>query len=330
MIFYKMKRVLTGIQSSGSPHLGNILGAVLPAIELANQKETESFLFIADMHSATTLRDPYLIRENAYATAATWLAFGMDTKRNAFYRQSDIPEVAELAWYLSCLTPVPMLFNAHSYKEKSDNLSKVNAGVLSYPVLMAADIILYDAHLVPVGKDQRQHLEITRDIAGVFNRTYGETFVIPRAKISEDVMVIPGTDGRKMSKSYGNTIDIFLPEKKLKKQIMKIVSDSKSIEEPKDPQADYTFSLYSLLASKQEIEQMKHNYISGNFGYGTAKKMLYELIIKKFKKEREQFNHYMNNLQLIDNELSKGAEKAREVALLKMKTVRKRVLGQSA
>ena len=322
-----MKRILTGIQSSGRPHLGNILGAILPAIELANQKEIESFLFIANMHSATLLRDPNLIRENTYATAATWLAFGVDTENNAFYRQSDIPEVAELAWYLNCLTPIPMLMNAHSFKEKSDNLSQVNAGVFSYPVLMAGDIILYDAHVVPVGEDQKQHLEMTRDIAGTFNRVYGETFVIPESKISEHVMVIPGTDGRKMSKSYGNTIDIFLPEKKLRKQIMKIVSDSKSLEEPKDPEYDHTFSLYRLLASKEQIEQMRQNYLNGNFGYGTAKQMLYDLIINKFKKEREQFDYYMNNLPLIDKELSKGAEKAREVALPKMQMVRERVLG---
>ena len=322
-----MKRILTGIQSSGSPHLGNILGAVIPAIELSNKNEIESFLFIADMHSATTLRDPNSIKENAYATAATWLAFGMDTETNAFYRQSDIPEVAELAWYLSCLTPVPMLMNAHSFKEKSDNLSEVNSGIFSYPILMAADILLYDAHEVPVGKDQKQHLEITRDIAGIFNRTYGNTFVVPKARISKSLMEIKGTDGRKMSKSYGNTINIFLPEKQLRKQIMKIVSDSKSLEEVKDTESDHTFALYSLLASKEETEQMKLNYLNGNFGYGTAKQMLYELIVEKFKKERELFDYYMSNKSAIDKELSRGAKKARKVALAKMQIVRKKVLG---
>ena len=204
-----MSRILTGIQSSGRPHLGNLLGAIIPAIKLSQQTGNESFFFIADLHSLTTIKDANVRKENVQAVAAAWLAFGFDIERNVLYRQSHIPEVCELTWYLDCFTPFPMLANAHSFKDKSDRLADVNAGLFTYPVLMTADIILYNAHFVPVGKDQRQHVEMARDIASTFNNLYGETFIVPEVRIEEEVMTIPGTDGEKMSKSYGNFIDIF-------------------------------------------------------------------------------------------------------------------------
>nr|MCU0399357.1 tryptophan--tRNA ligase [Cyclobacteriaceae bacterium] len=228
-----MTRILTGIQSSGRPHLGNLLGAIIPAIKLSKNPDNESFFFIADLHSLTTIKDSQVRSDNVRAVAAAWLAFGFDVEKNYLYRQSRIPEVCELAWYLNCFTPFPMLANAHSFKDKADRLSDVNAGLFTYPVLMTADIILYDANVVPVGKDQKQHLEMARDIATSFNLQYGETFVIPEARIEEHLMVIPGTDGQKMSKSYGNIIDIFLPDKQLLKQIKSIVSDSTPLEAPK-------------------------------------------------------------------------------------------------
>ncbi|PSR56432.1 tryptophan--tRNA ligase [Adhaeribacter arboris] len=320
-----MSRILTGIQSSGRPHLGNLLGAIIPAIELSKNSANDSLYFIADMHSLTTVRDAQLLRQNTYAVAAAWLAFGFDTHRNIFYRQSDVPEVTELTWYLSCLTPYPMLANAHSFKDKSDRLSDVNAGLFIYPVLMTADIILYDAEFVPVGKDQMQHLEIARDIATAFNNTYGETFVVPQAKIDEAVMTVPGTDGTKMSKSYGNIIDIFVEDKALRKTVMSIISDSKTLEEPKVPEQDTTFALYSLLASPEETETMRQNYLAGNYGYGHAKQALFELIMRKFKQERELFTYYMNNLSEIDQKLAEGAAKAREIGSGVLARVRERL-----
>jgi tryptophanyl-tRNA synthetase len=309
-----MARILTGIQSSNVPHLGNILGAIQPAIKLSEQPGNDSLFFIADLHSLTTIKDGEARRNNVYATAATWLAFGFNTEKNIFYRQSDIPEVCELTWYLSCFTPFPMLANAHSFKDKSERLSDVNAGLFTYPVLMAADIILYDADIVPVGKDQLQHLEMTRDIAKSFNHQYGDTFIVPEAKIDEEVMVVPGTDGQKMSKSYNNFINIFLPEKELKKVVMSIITDSTPLEEPKNPDVDNVFALYKLLASTEQTAQMRKNYEGGNYGYGHAKKELLELILEKFKKEREQFNYFMQNKSAIEEELKKGAEKARAIA----------------
>ncbi|MCL4154889.1 UNVERIFIED_CONTAM: hypothetical protein GTU68_018220 [Idotea baltica] len=243
------------------------------------------------------------------------MAFGFDTDKNTFYRQSKIPEVCELTWYLSCFTPFPMLANAHSFKDKSDRLSDVNAGLFIYPVLMACDILMYDANTVPVGKDQRQHLEITRDIASTINRQYGDDiFVMPEAQISEEVMTVPGIDGQKMSKSYGNIIDIFQPDKKLRKSVMQIVTDSKGLEEPKDPDSDNVFALYSLLASEAQIAEMRANYEGGNYGYGHAKQALYELIVEKYAKERETYNYYMENLDELNAKLEAGEEKARKVA----------------
>ena len=307
-----MSRILTGIQSTGRPHLGNLLGAILPAIELSKNPTNDSLYFIADLHSLTTVRDPDLLRANTYAVAAAWLACGFDTEKNLFYRQSDVPQVTELTWYLSCFTPYPMLANAHSFKDKSDKLSDVNAGLFTYPVLMAADILLYDAEIVPVGKDQIQHLEIARDIASAFNARYGETLVLPEARVDAQLMTIPGTDGAKMSKSYGNTIDIFLPEKDLLKTIKTIISDSTPLEAPKNPDEDTTFKLYSLLATAEETAAMRRNYEAGGYGYGHAKKELYELILRRFAPERERFNFYMNNLPELDAQLAIGAKRARE------------------
>ena len=320
-----MSRILTGIQSTGRPHLGNLLGAILPAIELSKNPANDSLYFIADLHSLTTVRDPELLRQNTYAVAAAWLACGFDTEKNLFYRQSDVPQVTELAWYLSCFTPFPMLANAHSFKDKSDKLSDVNAGLFTYPVLMAADILLYDAEIVPVGKDQIQHLEIARDIATTFNSRYGDTLTLPEARVDAQLMTIPGTDGAKMSKSYGNTIDVFAPEKELLKTIKTIISDSTPLEAPKNPDTDTTFKLYSLLASPTEIDTLRANYEAGGYGYGHAKKELYELILRRFAPERERFNFYLNNLPELDTKLAEGARRAQEYGTGVLAKVRQKV-----
>ena len=320
-----MARILTGIQSSGTPHLGNLLGAIIPAIELSKDPNNESLFFIADMHSLTTIRDANLRKENTYATAAAWIALGFDTERNLFYRQADIPQLCELMWYLNCLTPYPMLANAHSFKDKSSKLHNVNAGLFTYPVLMAADILLYDAHIVPVGKDQIQHIEMTRDMAGAFNHIYGETLIEPEVLIDKKVMTIPGTDGQKMSKSYNNFINIFLPDKKLRKQIMSIETSSTALEEPKETEDCNVFTLYNLLASEADRAQMKANYEGGNYGYGHAKQALFELITNKYADERTRFNELMNNQSLIEEELQKGAVKARKIAEDVLRRVRTKV-----
>lgn len=309
-----MARILTGIQSSGRPHLGNLLGAIIPAIQLSQKPGNESFFFIADLHSLTSIKDSGVRTANVQAVAAAWLAFGFDIEKNFLYRQSRIPEVCELAWYLNCFTPFPMLANAHSFKDKSERLSDVNAGLFTYPVLMTADIILYDAQFVPVGKDQRQHVEMARDIATTFNSIYGETFVVPEAKIEEQVMTIPGTDGQKMSKSYGNIIDIFLHDKELLKQIKTIKTDSTPMESPKNPDVDNVFAIYSLLATTEEKETLRKKYLAGNYGYGHAKQELYDLIVKKFSKEREAFNYYMSNVPELEKKLEIGEDKARVIA----------------
>lgn len=317
-----MARILTGIQSSGRPHLGNVMGAILPAIALAEDQKNESFFFIADLHSLTTIKDGPTRVENVNAVAAAWLAFGFDTEKNLLYRQSRIPEVCELTWYLNCHTPFPMLANAHSFKDKADRLADVNAGLFTYPVLMTADIILYDAQFVPVGKDQKQHLEMARDIANTFNIKYGETFVLPEVLIDENVMTIPGTDGQKMSKSYGNTIDLFQPDKQLRKQVMSIITDSTPLEEPKDPDSDHVFALYRLLASPEQTAELRKKYLAGNYGYGHAKQELFELIITRFAKERELFNFYINNLPELNKKLEEGEAKARAIAQKKLALLR--------
>lgn len=320
-----MARILTGTQSSGRQHLGNILGAIKPAVELSKSTSNESFLFIADLHALTSIKDGKQIAENTHATASAWLAMGLDTEKTVFYRQSDIKEVCELAWILNCFTPFPMLENAHSFKDKSANLADVNAGLFTYPVLMAADILLYDAQIVPVGKDQKQHLEMTRDIAGAFNHRFPDTFILPESRIQEEVMTIPGIDGRKMSKSYNNYIDIFLPEKELRKKVMSIVTDTRSLEEPKDPESDNVFKIYSLLAKKEETLVLRNLYLEGNFGYGTAKQMLFEKILALFSTERLRFNEYYENRDLVSSELKKGAEKARQIATTVLNRTRKQL-----
>ena len=309
-----MARVLTGIQSSGIPHLGNILGAIIPAVNMSKKGGNESLFFIADLHSLTTLKNPEEVKKNTYATAAAWLAFGFNTNNNIFYRQSDISEVTDLMWILNCFTPYPMLANAHSFKDKSNNLSDVNSGLFTYPVLMAADILLYDADIVPVGKDQLQHIEMTRDIAGGFNHLMGETFVLPEGKTENNVMTVPGIDGQKMSKSYRNTINIFCEEKVLKKQVMQIITDSIPLEEAKDPSQCNVFNIYKLLANKEETKTMENNYRKGNYGYGHAKNTLLELILSKFSNERRVYNELMANTNLIEDQLLLGAEKARKIA----------------
>ena len=320
-----MARILTGIQSTGTPHLGNILGAILPALEMAKRPENESFLFIADMHSLTQIKDGELLRKNTYATAAAWLAFGLDISKTVFYRQSDVPMVSELAWYLSCFFPYQRLTLAHSFKDKADRLEDVNAGIFTYPMLMAADILLYDAHQVPVGKDQLQHLEMTRDVASRFHTKFGETFVLPEAKLQEATMYVPGTDGGKMSKSRGNIIDIFQPDKKLRKQLMGIVTDSTPMESPKNPDTDTVFALYKLLASEDQIQEMRSNYTGGNYGYGHAKQALYELVLDKFSTARDQFNYYMSHLDEVDDALAIGAEKAKKIGQEVLSRVREKV-----
>ena len=308
-------RILTGIQSSGRQHLGNLLGAILPAIKLANEGTNDSFLFIADLHSLTTVKDPVLRKENLYATAAAWLACGLDTNKTVFYAQSHVPQCTELTWYLNCFTPYPMLANAHSFKDKSDKLSDVNAGLFDYPVLMAADILLYDANLVPVGKDQRQHLEITRDIASAVNRHAGmELLVVPEARIDEQVMTIPGTDGQKMSKSYKNVVDVFLPEKELKKQIMGIVTDATPLEAPKDPEKCNVFQLYRLVAAPEQTADLAQRYRAGGLGYGHAKTELLSVLLERFAEERLRFDALMAQPAAIDEALAEGARKAAAVA----------------
>ncbi len=320
-----MSKILTGVQSTGTPHLGNLLGAILPAIKMSNDPKNESFLFIADMHSLTQIKDGNQLRENTYSTAATWLACGLDINKTVFYRQSDIPQVTELSWYLSCFFPYQRLTLAHSFKDKADRLADVNAGLFSYPMLMAADILLYDAEVVPVGKDQLQHLEMTRDVASRFNNLVGEILIIPEAKIHDDTKLIPGIDGEKMSKSRENTINIFLNDNQLHKQIMSIKTDSLSLEDPKNPDSDTIFALYKLLASENQIQKMRANYEGGNYGYGHAKQALYELILEQFSTIRERYNHFINHKNEIDEALEIGAKKAIIVADTVLKRVREKI-----
>lgn len=320
-----MSKILTGIQATGTPHLGNLMGAIMPAIQMANQPENESYLFIADLHSVTQIKEGETLRENTYSVAAAWLAFGLDISKVVFYRQSDVPQTTELSWYLSCFFPFQRLTLAHSFKDKADRLDDVNAGLFSYPMLMAADILLYDAEFVPVGKDQLQHIEITRDVASRFNHQMGEVFVLPEAKIQEDTMYIPGTDGHKMSKSRGNIINIFLDDKALRKQIMTIETDSTPLEEPKNPDTCNVFALYKLLASEDQIATMRSNYLGGNYGYGHAKQAFFELLVERFKTEREKYNYYMNNLTEVDKALVEGATKASAKANEVLQRVRQKL-----
>jgi tryptophanyl-tRNA synthetase len=320
-----MARILTGVQSTGTPHLGNLLGAILPAIEMANNSKDSSFLFIADLHSITQIKDGEELKNNTYSTAATWLACGLDTDKVAFYRQSDVPQVTELSWYLSCYFPYQRLKLAHSFKDKADRLDDVNSGLFTYPMLMAADILLYDAQQVPVGKDQLQHLEFTRDVAARFNHQMGETFVLPDAITNKETMYVPGTDGQKMSKSRNNFINIFVDDKALRKQIMAIETDSTPLEEPKNPDTCNVFALYKLLAIETQVQEMRNNYLAGGYGYGHAKQALYELILEKFATPREKYNYYINNLSELDLHLTDGAKKAKAVADEVLARVRQRL-----
>jgi len=320
-----MARVLTGVQSTGTPHLGNILGAISPAIEMANSNDDASFIFIADLHALTQIKDAELLRQNTYEVAAAWLALGLDTEKAIFYRQSDIPQVTELTWYLLNFFQYQRLTLAHSFKDKQDYLADVNAGLFTYPILMAADILMYDAEIVPVGKDQLQHLEITRDVAERFNNQMGETFLLPQAKISEDVMLVPGTDGHKMSKSRNNYINIFLPKKQLKKQIMSIQTDSTPLEDPKNPDTDNVFALYQLIASAEQIEEMRQNYLNGNYGYGHAKTALFELILEKYSDARLKFDELMADTSILDKYLDEGAARAQTVGNEVLKRVREKL-----
>lgn len=309
-----MSRILTGIQSTGTPHLGNLLGAIIPAIKMANSSENESYLFIADMHSVTQIKDPKQLKYNTYSTAACWLAFGLNYDKTVFYRQSDVPQVTELAWYLNCYFPYQRLTLAHSFKDKSNSLEDINAGLFTYPMLMAADILLYDANIVPVGKDQLQHLEITRSVANKFNNQNGDTFIVPESRVDEETMLIPGTDGNKMSKSKKNIIDIFLEEKLLKKQISNIKTDSLPLAASKDWKNCNLFKMYKLLADEEKTEMMKKNYTKGGYGYGHAKTDLLNLILTKYSSEREKYTFYMSNLDRIDSILKAGALKASKTA----------------
>ena len=320
-----MARILTGIQSSGKPHLGNVLGAIVPSIKLSQNSDNESLFFIADLHSLINIKDSKLRKENTISVAAAWISMGFDYKNNYFYRQSKVKEVCELNWYLNCFTPFPMLSNSHSFKDKSNNLSSVNSGLFTYPILMASDILLYDADIVPVGKDQKQHLEITRDIAKSFNHQYGETLVVPESKIDNKVMTIPGIDGRKMSKSYENTIDIFENENILKKQVMSIVTDSKGIEEKKIPDNCNVFNLFKLIADDSEIIRMKENYEKGNYGYGYAKKELFDLIIEKYKKPRSKYFELIKSQDHIYKILEQGEIKAKKIACTVLDRVRNKL-----
>lgn len=317
-----MSRILTGIQATGTPHLGNLLGAILPAIQMSKNLEHESFLFIANLHSLTQIKDPVILRENTYQTAAVWLACGLDSEKTYFYRQSDIPEVCELSWYLSCFFPYQRMTLAHSFKDKADRLEDVNTGLFTYPMLMAADILLYDAEIVPVGKDQLQHLEMARDVASRFNHQMGEVLTLPQAELTKESMYVPGTDGHKMSKSRGNLINVFLPEKQLKKQIMSIETDSTPLEDPKDPENCKVFAIYQLLASDVDTQQLREKYMAGNFGYGHAKNELLGLILDRFASQRTEFDRLMADLPVLDEILEEGAKKTRPIAQFTLQRIR--------
>ena len=320
-----MARILTGVQSTGTPHLGNILGAILPAIEMSSNNDNEAFLFIADLHSLTQIKDTKILQKNTLSTAAAWLACGLNIEKTVFYKQSDLAQATELAWYLSCFFPFSRLELAHSFKDKANRLEDVNGGLFAYPMLMAADILLYDANVVPVGKDQLQHIEMTRDVASRFHAKMGETFVLPEAKIQQQTQLIPGTDGRKMSKSKNNTIDIFQADKSLRKQIMGIKTDSTPLEDPKDWRSCNCFAIYQLLANDIAIKKMKENYEAGGYGYGHAKQALFELICEKFASERKRFSYYMANPETVEKILSIGADKAAVVATAVLKRVRQKL-----
>jgi tryptophanyl-tRNA synthetase len=326
------KIVLTGIKPTGDLHIGNYVGAIRPAIDLINEPNIQPVYFIADYHALTTVHNREELHDRIYEIAAAWLAFGLDPEKTLFYRQSDVPEIFELAWILSCQTSKGLLNRAHAYKAKvDDNMANgrdsdagINMGLFNYPVLMAADILMFHTHLVPVGKDQIQHVEIARDIAENFNRTYGETLTLPEALVGEDTAVIPGLDGRKMSKSYGNVIPLFEDEKKLRKHIMKIKTDSKPPEEPKDPNDSTLFDIYRAFATPAEIEAFAKRFQEG-IGYGDAKQALFELVNKKLEEPRRIYHELINDKEKLNKLLEAGAEKARNVARATMAEVRDKI-----
>ena len=321
----KPKRILTGIQSTGIPHLGNILGAIIPAINFSKKDNVETYLFIADFHSLTQIKDPKVLKQNTLFTASAWLACGLNPSHTIFYRQSDVPRVTELAWYLSCFFPYNRLTLAHSFKDKKDRLKDVNSGLFNYPMLMAADILLYDAEIVPVGKDQLQHLEITRNVANRFHNTFGETFILPNEYLQKESKLITGTDGEKMSKSKNNILNIFASENDLKKQIKSIETDSKELESPKEWRTCNLYNIYKLIADENQIDTMKSKYEAGGYGYGHAKNDLFQLIIEKYSEERKKFNHYISNPNEVEEILVKGAEKASVTADKVLSRVRKKL-----
>jgi len=316
-------RVLSGIQPSGRLHIGNYFGAMRQHLQL--QTENEGFYFIADYHAMTSGPKPEDLRQYKLAVAMDYLALGLDTNKTVFWCQSDVPEVTELCWILSCVTPMGLLQRCVSYKEKTAQGISANHALFAYPVLQAADILIFDSNLVPVGADQKQHIEVTRDIAGYFNNTYGETFVIPKAHIIESVAVVPGVDGRKMSKSYGNTIEIFEPEKSVKKKVMRMVTDSTPVSDPKDPDKCNVFALLRLVASQDELKEWENKYRKSGIGYGEVKKRLAELLIEYFKPYRQKRGELEKDLGYVNNVLEEGADKARTVAVKTLARARKAV-----
>lgn len=325
------KTALTGIKPTGTPHLGNYLGMIKPALALA--EHYQAFYFIADYHALTSVKDAARLRHYTTEVAATWLALGLDPETVVFYRQSDVPEILELMWVLSCFTAKGLLNRAHAYKaavdanETAGNLPDegINAGLFNYPVLMAADILLFGTQVVPVGYDQRQHIEIARDIALAFNHTYGETLVVPEAAIRQEVQTIIGLDGRKMSKSYGNTIQVFAPPEELRQRVMKIVTDSKTPEEPKNPDTCNIFNLYQHFASPAEIMTVRQQYLTGGLAYGAMKQRLFELLDKTFAESRERYHELMAHPAEIDDTLQAGAVKARAIAKPMMQEIRAKI-----
>jgi tryptophanyl-tRNA synthetase len=313
-------RILSGIQPSGVLHIGNYFGMMRPAIAL--QAEGEAFYFIAEYHALTSVRDPQALRENSRRVALDFLACGLDPERAALFRQSDVPQVTELAWILSTVAPMGLLERAHSYKDKLARGMPATVGLFNYPVLMAADILIYDSDIVPVGKDQKQHIEITRDLAVKMNETYGQIFKLPEPRIQAATEVVPGIDGQKMSKSYGNNIDIFGDEKETRKRIMSIVTDSTPVEAPKDHSRSTIFQLYSLVASKNEIAEMRERFQKGGTGYGDFKKQLFEKLWDYFAPMRKRREEILADKSYIDNVLARGAKRANEVADVVMERVR--------
>jgi len=313
-------RILSGLQPSGALHIGNYFGMMRPAIAL--QAEGEAFYFIADYHALTSVRDPKTLRENSRRVALDFLACGLDPERAALFRQSDVPQVTELAWILSTVAPMGLLERAHSYKDKLARGMAATVGLFNYPVLMAADILIYDSDIVPVGKDQKQHIEMTRDLAVKMNETFGQIFKLPEPRIQAATEVVPGIDGQKMSKSYGNNIDIFGNEKETRKRIMSIVTDSTPVEAPKEPSRSTIVQLYSLVASKNEIVEMRERFQKGGAGYGDFKKQLFEKLWDYFAPMRKRREEILADKAYIDNVLARGAKRAKQVAYVVMERVR--------